>query len=99
VTRLDKFSPNGQLFTLGASMKITILDQILGLLVFHGERYVLFFLQKMGWATFLGHFSQTHLVTLSPANNFRRFKSKVRKNTENEQHCVQTVNWRLINSK
>jgi hypothetical protein len=49
-------SPIGQLFTLGGSLKITKVDQILGLLIFHGARHVLIFRYKTGLGYIFGPF-------------------------------------------
>jgi hypothetical protein len=52
---LGEFSRIGQLFSLGGSLKIAKEDQILGLLVFHGGRYVSFF-AKNGLGYIFGPF-------------------------------------------
>jgi hypothetical protein len=59
VTRVDEFSPIGQLFTLGV-------DQILWLLVFHGARYICInFDKKCIGLHFWAIFHNSHLVTLT----------------------------------
>jgi hypothetical protein len=62
VTRLGKFLPTGQLFTLSSFLKITAVGQMLGLLLSKKVMYKLWL--KIGWATFWADLSQTRLVTL-----------------------------------
>jgi hypothetical protein len=55
----------GRLFTWGRCLKITKVGRIFGFF-FPRKKYRLFFLQNMGWATYiLVDFSQTHLVNLA----------------------------------
>jgi hypothetical protein len=71
VARLGEFSPMELLFTLGIVLKLQKLPNFLGYF-FQVKSYVLF-LTKIGFCNDLGNFSQTHLVTLNPADLFHSF--------------------------
>jgi hypothetical protein len=60
---LGKYSPIGQLFSLGKFLKIKEVAQIIGLL-FYTDKLMYLFSHEMVWLYLGRFFSQTHLVTL-----------------------------------
>jgi hypothetical protein len=66
---LGEYLPIGRLFPVGGVFKLHTEESPIFGRLFQRKSYVLIFDKYvMGWATFWGIFSQTHLVTLDPPN-------------------------------